>query len=489
LIFNLTFILGISIKIMQTEYQSREYRGRKPSTSTVSADRVPPQALDVERTILGSMLIDSATVDIALEFLREDNFYSEAHAKIFICMRELSDKNSPVDMLSVAEKLRQKGWLEAVGAEGYLSELAGNVVTVGNMQYYTSILLEKSTLRQLISAAGEITTDCFSSDRSAQEVLDAAEGKIYGIAESRVKNRVESVGDLLKPLWEEINNFAKGEFTGVPTGFTKLDEMTTGLQKGDLVIIGGRPSMGKTAFCLSVALNASVRAGVPTAIFSLEMSKSALMLRMLCAEACVNMHSLRSGRLPKPDYRQLGLAAGPLSTAQLFIDDTSSITALELRAKARRLKSQHNLGLIIVDYLQLMSPNVKSDSFQQDIAQISRSLKAVAKELEVPVVALSQLSRESEKRTGKHRPQLSDLRDSGAIEQDADLVMFVYRDEVYNPESLDNRGKAEIIIGKQRNGPIGTADVAFIKDYLKFADVSERTDIPAAPDTVIPEVS
>ena len=472
---------------MQTEYQRQgEYRGRKPTTA--SADRIPPQALDVERTVLGSMLIDSAAVDIALEFLAEDSFYSEAHTKIFICMRELSDKNSPVDIITVGEKLRQKEWLESVGAEGYLSELAGNVATAGNMQHYAEILREKATLRQLISAAAEITTDCFTGERNAQEVLDAAEGRIFSISDARVKNKVESVGQLLPGTFELINSF-DGTFSGVPTGFADLDMMTTGLQKSDLVIIGGRPSMGKTAFCLSIALNASVRAGRSTAIFSLEMSKSSLMLRMVCSEARVNMHSLRSGKLPRADYPKLSQFAGPLYQAPLYIDDSSAITTLELRAKARRLKKLHSLDLIIVDYLQLMTPSVKSESFQLDIAQISRSLKAVAKELDVPVVALSQLLRAPLQRTGNHRPQLSDLRDSGAIEQDADLVMFVYRDEVYNPENLENRGKAEIIIGKQRNGPIGTVEVAFFADYARFADKSELTDRPVAPEQIIPEGS
>jgi len=471
---------------MQTQHKNREYGSRKPSP--VSAEFVPPQALNVERTVLGSMLIDSTAVDIALEYLREDSFYSEAHTRIFICMRELSDKNSPVDFVTVAEKLREKEWLEAVGAEGYLSELAGNVATAGNVKRYAEILLEKSTLRQLISAAAEITTDCFSSEREAQEVLDAAEGKIFSISEKRVKNKFESVGQLLQGTFELINSF-DGTFSGVPTGFADLDMMTTGLQKGDLVIVGGRPSMGKTAFCLSIALNASVRAGRSTAIFSLEMSKSSLMLRMVCSEARVNMHSLRSGKLPRADYPKLSQFAGPLYQAPLYIDDSSAITTLELRAKARRLKKLHSLDLIIVDYLQLMTPSVKSESFQLDIAQISRSLKAVAKELDVPVVALSQLSRAPLQRTGNHRPQLSDLRDSGAIEQDADLVMFVYRDEVYNPENLENRGKAEIIIGKQRNGPIGTVEVAFFADYARFADKSELTDRPVAPEQIIPEGS
>jgi replicative DNA helicase len=441
------------------------------------ADRVPPQAVDVERTILGSMLIDGAAADAALEYLSGDHFYLEAHSKIFSCMVELLNANIPVDIRIMAEKLRNKGWLEDIGSEGYLGELAENVATSGNIRHYASIVREKATLRQLISAAAEITTDCFSNDREAQEVLDAAEGKIFDISESRIRNKLEHIGLLLPHTFDEIENYAKGGASGVPTGFARLDEMTTGLQKTDLVIVGGRPSMGKTAFCLSIALHASVKAGYPTAIFSLEMSKSQLVQRMLCAEAQVNMHALRSGTLPKRDYPKLNIAAGRLSPAPLYIDDTPAITVLELKAKARRLKAQNDLALIIVDYLQLMSPSVKTDSIQQDISQISRSLKSVAKELDVPVIALSQLSRAVEQRSGDKRPQLSDLRESGAIEQDADVVMFVYRAEKYE-ETPDNEGKAEIIVGKQRNGPTGIVNVAFIKEFAKFENLSDRTDVP-----------
>jgi len=456
---------------------------RKTLPSASSADRVPPQALDVERTILGSMLIDSVAVDAALEVLNEDSFYSEAHSKIFICAQELSAVGVPVDIVTVSEKLRQKGWIEDVGAEAYLSELAENVATAGNVQHYASIVHEKAVLRQLISAAADITTDCFSSDREAQEVLDTAEAKIFSISESRVKNRPDHIKQLLPDTFKRIETYegAKG-VTGIPTGFAKLDEMTAGFQNSDLIIVGGRPSMGKTSLCLSMALHAAVKAGRPTAIFSLEMSKDQIAERLLCAEARVNMHALRSGMLPKRDYPRLSIAAGPLSAAPIYIDDTPGITVLELRAKARRLKAQHGLALVIVDYLQLMNPSVKTESTQQDISQISRSLKGVAKELNLPVVALSQLSRAVEQRSGDHRPQLSDLRDSGAIEQDADIVMFVYREEKYNTDSEDSRGKAEIIIGKQRNGPVGKVDVAFFSDYARFADISEMAKMPGAPE-------
>ncbi|MCL2218693.1 MAG: replicative DNA helicase [Chitinispirillia bacterium] len=467
--------------------EKKESRIRKtPAPAAHFADRVPPQAKEVERTILGSMLISESSVDVAIEQLRDDYFYADAHKKIFICMRELSEKSTPVDTITVAEKLRQKEWIEAVGTEAYLAELAGNVVTSGNIQHYASIVREKAVLRQLIDAAGEITTDCFDPGRPVQEVLDAAEGKIFGIAESRESNKPETIGELMPRIFDLIETYkAGGSVSGVPTGFTKLDRMTTGFHGGDLVIIGGRPGMGKTSFCLSIALNASVRAGYGVVIFSLEMPKEQLVQRMLCSEARVNMHSLRSGTLPSNEYGKLAKAAGPLYEAPLYIDDTAGISVLDLRAKARRIQLQmkgKKLGLLIVDYLQLMRPTVASDSIQQDISMISRTLKAVARELNVPIIALSQLNRSLEQRKeDDRRPKLSDLRESGAIEQDADVVMFVYREEVYKKDQPDLEGKAEIIVEKQRNGPTGKVDVAFIKGFASFEDakiLSDHHDLP-----------
>jgi replicative DNA helicase len=432
-------------------------------------DRVPPQALDVERTVLGSMLIDGNASVTAMEKLTEDCFYSTANKRLFICLRDMFEKSIPADVLTLAEELRKKSWLESVGAEPYLAELVDNVATSANIEHHVKILLEKNTLRSLISTAAEITTTCFSSEGEAQEILDNAEAKIFSISESRIKNTFESLGQLLPRTFQDIETYSKGGIQGIPTGFKDLDELTSGFQRSDLIIIAGRPSMGKTAFALSIALHASALTKFPTAIFSLEMSKSQLAQRMLCAEARINMHQLRSGKLPHKELPKLSLAAGPLSEAPLFIDDTPGITVLELRAKARRLKAQHNLSFIIIDYLQLMSSSGPSESRQQEISQISRSLKGIAKELDLPVVALSQLSRAVEQRGGDHRPQLSDLRESGAIEQDADVVMFVYRDEVYNKDlPEDEKGKAEIIIGKQRNGPIGKIDVTFVRDYARF---------------------
>jgi replicative DNA helicase len=445
----------------------------KPTATTVT-DRIPPQALDVERTVLGSMLIDGQAASTVFEFVTENAFYAAANQKIFICMREMFEKNMPIDVITLADALRKKQWLEAVGEETYLGELAESIATSANIEHYAMILREKSTLRTLISTAAEITTDCFNTELDSQEVLDKAESRVFDIAESRIKNRFETVKQLLPRTFEDIDGYAKGSFKGILTGFTELDEMTTGLQRGDLVIIAGRPSMGKTSFALSIAMNAAIHQKHPTAIFSLEMSKQQLAQRMLCAEARVNMHLLRSGKLSKRDYPRLSLAAGPLSEAPLYIDDTPGISVLEVRAKARRLKAQSNLSCVIIDYLQLMGSTGRVESRQQEISQISRSLKGVAKELDVPVVVLSQLSRAPEQRSENHRPQLSDLRESGAIEQDADLVMFVYRDEVYNKEDESVKGRAEIIIGKQRNGPIGIVNVAFLKDYAKFDNLTER---------------
>jgi replicative DNA helicase len=447
---------------------------RDKTTASTVTDRIPPQALDVERTVLGSMLIDAQAAATVFEFITENAFYSAANQKIFTCMREMFEKNIPIDVITLADALGKKQWLEAVGEEAYLGELAESIATSANIEHYAKILREKLTLRTLISTAAEITTDCFNTELDSQEVLDKAESRVFDIAESRIKNRFETLGQLLPRTFEEIDGYAKGSFKGILTGFAELDEMTTGLQRSDLVIIAGRPSMGKTSFALSIAMNAAIHGKHPTAIFSLEMSKQQIAQRMLCGEARVNMHLLRSGKLPKRDYPRLSLAAGPLSEAPLYIDDTPGITVLEVRAKARRLKAQYNLSCVIIDYLQLMGSSVMVESRQQEISQISRSLKGVAKELDVPVIVLSQLSRAPEQRTGNHRPQLSDLRESGAIEQDADLVMFVYRDEVYNKEDDQVKGTAEIIIGKQRNGPIGTVNVAFVKDFARFENLTER---------------
>jgi replicative DNA helicase len=445
--------------------------------TNTATEKVPPQSLDVERTVLGSILIDNRAAAKAIELLSPENFYATQHKRIFICMREMFAKSVPIDILTVAEELRKHQWLNEVGEEAYLNELTESVATSANIEHYTQIVREKSTLRRLISASADITTDCFSQQKDTGDILENAQQKIFDIAQSEIKGDYTKIEQLLPKAFKEIETYSKkGGGSGIRSGFDSLDDMTSGFQKGDLIIVAGRPSMGKTALCLDFAIHAALHTDppTPTLIFSLEMSSMQIVQRMLCSQAHINMHKLRSGKLSRDEHPRLSLAAGPLSQAPLFVDDSTGISPLELAAKARRLKAQHGLGLIIVDYLQLMSSVSRAESRQQEITQISRSLKNTAKELEVPVISLSQLSRAVEQRGGDHRPQLSDLRESGAIEQDADMVIFVYRESRYKKEEdVDGReGVAELIIGKQRNGPVGKVEVAFVEEYAKFENLS-----------------
>ncbi len=452
------------------------------SNKAAPSVKVPPQALDIERTVLGSMLIDANALDTAMEVLTEECFYATPHRNIFICMWEMVKHDIPVDIITLTEELRKKEWLEIVGSEAYLSELVENVATSANIEYHSKILQSKAVLRALITTTAEITTDCFSPEADAKEVVDKAESQIFKIADANIKNRPEQLRELLSTTFEDIERYGKeGGIMGVKTGITKLDELTTGFHASDLVILAARPGMGKTALCLSIALHAAVHASnrTPTVVFSCEMSKAQLVQRMLCAEGKIDIHRLRAGKLTKQERNNLGMAAGPLYDSPIYIDDTPGINVMEIRAKCRRLKARGQLGMVIIDYLQLMGVADKSENRQQEISTISRSLKALAKELEIPVMALSQLSRAVEQRTGSHRPQLSDLRESGAIEQDADVVLFIYREAVYirNTKGIDSEeyqdalNKAEIIIGKQRNGPVGHADVSFIDQFASFGNL------------------
>jgi replicative DNA helicase len=451
--------------------------------NTVLSGRVPPQAVDVERTVLGSMLIDGNACDAAIEILSgeagggEDCFYVTSHRRIFSCIQSMLQNNIPVDIITLAEELRKKSWLESVGSEGYLSELVENVATSANIAYHARLLVSKAMLRQMISVSAEISTECFDADAEARTIIDRAESKIFQISETRGLGKgFESIRQLVPRTFEDIERYGKeGGFHGVETGFTKLDEMTTGLHKGDLAIVAGRPGMGKTSFALSIAVNAAARSRNKTviAIFSLEMSKEQLVQRMLCAEAKIDMHKLRSGKLSAVERNQLSMHANTLYEAPIFIDDSPSLNIMEIRAKSRRLKVRENLGMIIIDYLQLMSSVDHAENRQQEISQISRGLKAIAKELGLPVIALSQLSRAVEQRGGDKKPQLSDLRESGAIEQDADLVMFVYREWIYKREAEELRRVADIIIGKQRNGPTGEIRLSFIPEYTQFDNLDE----------------
>jgi replicative DNA helicase len=436
------------------------------------AQRLPPQNLEAETSVLGAVLLENEALNRVLEILKEDDFYRNAHRRIFSAILHLYEHSDPVDLITLSEVLKTRGELDDVGGVAYLNSLVNGVPTAANISYYAKIIKEKALLRKLINRTTEIVSQSYSISGDVDEFIDQAERTIFEISEDRVRPSFYPIKDLIKSSFKTIERLYEKRqlITGVPTGFQRLDELTSGLQPSDLIIIAGRPSMGKTALALNIAQNASVQAAIPAAIFSLEMSKEQLALRMLCSEAKVDAHRLRGGFLSEADWPKLTRAAGSLSEAPLFIDDTPGLSALEMRAKTRRLKIEHNLGLVIVDYLQLMRGRARADSREQEISDISRSLKALAKELSIPVIALSQLNRRVEER-GDKRPQLSDLRESGAIEQDADVILFLYREEVYN-KSEENRGKAEIIIGKQRNGPTDKVDLAFLDKYTRFENLS-----------------
>jgi replicative DNA helicase len=433
--------------------------------------KLPPQNIEAEQSILGGVLIENDALNTIIEFLEDGDFYREAHQKIFKCMIALSEKNEPLDLITLTNELKKKKELEEIGGASYLAGLVESVPTAANIAYYAKIVKEKSILRKLISTATAIVTQSYQEGKNLEDFLDEAEQAIFRISENQVRPAFYPIKEIVKESFKVIERlYEKKELiTGVPSGFKDLDRKTAGFQNADLIIVAGRPSMGKTALCLNIAQHAAINVKIPTAIFSLEMSKEQLAIRMLCSEARVDSARLRSGFLGESDWPKLTMAAGALSDAPIFIDDSAAISVLELRAKARRLKADRGLGLVIVDYLQLMRGRSGAERREQEISEISRSLKALAKELNIPVIAISQLSRKAEDRPGR-KPQLSDLRESGAIEQDADVIIFIYRDEVYNPDS-DQRGTAEVIIGKQRNGPTGKADLSFISEFTTFKDL------------------
>ncbi|MBC7357848.1 MAG: replicative DNA helicase [Desulfacinum sp.] len=443
--------------------------------------RVPPHQIEAEQSLIGGMLLDNSGLPAAMELLKGDEFYREAHRIIFRAMQDLFERNEPVDLITVTDLLQQRQELEAVGGAAYLASLTQLVPSAANVPTYAKIVSEKAILRRLIQVAGEISSWCYGAGKNAEEVLDRAESAIFAITENRIRNSYAPIKDVVKESIRTIESLQERRelVTGVPTHFRDLDKITSGLQPSDLIIIAGRPSMGKTAFALNIARNAAMKSGIPCAVFSLEMSKEQLAMRLLCSEARVDSQKVRTGFLSQQDCAKLLTAAGYFMEAPLFIDDTPAITTLELRAKARRLKMEHGIGMIMVDYLQLMRSREHSERRELEISDISRSLKALAKELNVPVVALSQLNRKVEERHDK-RPQLSDLRESGAIEQDADVIAFIYRDEVYNPESKD-KGTAEIIVSKQRNGPTGRVKLAYINSYTRFEDLAPEEGTLADP--------
>jgi replicative DNA helicase len=443
--------------------------------------KVPPQNLEAEQSVLGGILLENEAISKVLETLLPDDFYRESHRKIFNSMIELFEKNEPIDLITLTNQLKSMGHLDGVGGSAYLSSLVDSIPTAANITYYARIVKEKSVLRRLITTATEIVTRGYGDEDDVWDLLDEAEKSIFQIGESQIRPSFFKMKSILQESFKTIEKLyeSKEIVTGVPSGFNDIDKLTSGFQASDLIIIAGRPSMGKTAFCLNIAQHVSVEKNIPVAFFSLEMSKEQLVMRMLCSEAQVDAHRVRGGFLGETDWPKLTRAAGTLSEAPIFIDDTPALSVLEMRAKSRRIMAEHKLGLVIVDYLQLMRGRglstrgrAASESREQEISDISRSLKALAKELQIPVIALSQLNRRVEERTNK-RPQLADLRESGAIEQDADLIGFIYRDEVYNKgDDNPNKGIAEVIIGKQRNGPVGDVKLAFIDKYASFQNLA-----------------
>lgn len=436
-------------------------------------DKLPPQNLDAEMAVLGSMLLDEEAISVAVERLDSGCLYKDSHRKIFQAISDLFNANKAVDLITLIDALRKDGSLDEVGGASYLTSLANAVPTAANINHYANIVREKYILRTLINNSTKIISVCHESQGNIAEVVDTAERLIFEVSDRKNQGTYLHLKEIVKESIETIDRLYqnKAHVTGVPTGYIDFDLKTAGLQASDLIIIAGRPSMGKSAFALGIAEYAGVIEKVPTAIFSLEMSKEQLVQRMLCAHARVDAHKVRTGYLATSDWPRLTAAAGKLSEAPIFIDDTPAISVMELRAKARRLKSHHGIKLIILDYMQLMRGTSSSmESRQQEISEISRSLKALARELSVPVIAISQLSRAVESRTD-HRPQLSDLRESGAIEQDADVVVLILREEYYSP-SPDNQGVAEVIIAKQRNGPVGSLRLAFIKEFTRFDNLA-----------------
>jgi replicative DNA helicase len=440
------------------------------TTFQQTAQRVPPHSVEAEESVLGAMLLSEASISDVLEKLRSDDFYKPAHRLIFDAVVGLFGRGEAVDSVTVAEELRRMGHIEEVGGKPYLFHLVNSVPAASNASYYARIVEETALLRRMIEATQQAAAMAYESGDDVDHIVDNVEALIFAVAQRRLGDRFSHIRDLLHEHLEQVEalQLRGSNVTGVSTGFVDLDNLTSGLQPSNLIIVAARPSFGKTSFALNVAQQAATDHGVPVAIFSLEMSKMELVQRLVCAEALVDVQKLRTGNLTDQDWSRLATAVGRLADAPLYIDDSESVTVLEIRAKARRLKQKNGLGLVIVDYLQLMSGPRRSENRQQEISEISRSLKILARELQVPVIAVSQLSRAVEARQDK-RPMLADLRESGAIEQDADLVLFIYRDEVYNPESPD-KGTVEILLAKHRNGPVGRMKLTFLQHYTKFAN-------------------
>ncbi|WP_018130444.1 replicative DNA helicase [Effusibacillus pohliae] len=439
-----------------------------------SIERVPPQNIEAEQAVLGAVLIEPDALTVVSEILKPEDFYRTSHQKIFEGMIEVAENGEPVDIVTLTAHLQDTGQLEEVGGVSYLATLANTVPTAANADYYANIVKEKAVVRRLIKVATQIAASGYEGTDDVAGLLDEAERRIAELSNEKITRGFTPIKDILLTTFERIEFLYshKGGVTGIPSGYPDLDRLTSGFQKSDLIIVAARPSVGKTAFSLNIAQNVAVRAGVPVAIFSLEMSKEQLVQRILCAEATIDAGKMRTGFLDDDDWPKLTMAVSTLAEAPIFIDDTPGITVTEIRAKCRRLQQEHGLGMILIDYLQLIQGRGKSDNRQQEISDISRNLKMIARELDVPVIALSQLSRSVEQRQDK-RPMLSDLRESGSIEQDADIVAFLYRDDYYDPES-ERKNIIEIIIAKQRNGPTGKVELVFLKNFNKFVSLERE---------------
>ncbi|MFH1736655.1 MAG: replicative DNA helicase [Actinomycetota bacterium] len=437
-------------------------------------ERVPPHNLEAEESLLGAMLLSKDAIAEAQELVGAEDFYRETNQKIYTAILELEVAGEPADAITLAEALRKKDWLDDVGGKAYILELVNIVPTAANARYYATIVSQNSVLRKLIRAASEIAALGYSVPEDIEKVIDTAENLVYSVAHKGGTERFQPIGQLLTETYERLEKLAEkgSHVTGVPTGFDEFDKLTSGLQPSDFIVVAGRPGMGKTSFVLSVAEHVAVNEKLPVAIFSLEMSRHQLVQRMMCSEARVNAQSLRIGSLSEDDWLRLSAGMNRLHEAPIWIDDTANITMMSVRSKARRLDSKQHLGLIIIDYMQMMQAHSKSDNRQQEISEISRAMKILGRDLNVPVLAVSQLSRAVEARTDK-RPILADLRESGAIEQDADLVVFIYREDYYNKHS-DDKGVAEIIVSKHRHGPTGDIRLAFLKQYTKFVSLDVK---------------
>jgi replicative DNA helicase len=450
--------------------------------SDLYADRLPPQNIEAEQAVLGAIFLEPSSLTLASEILIPEDFYRATHQKIFNVMLKLNDLGKAVDLITVTEELAATKLLEDTGGVSYLSELAGAVPTAANIEYYARIVEEKSLLRRLIRTATGIASDGYSREDEVETLLSEAEKSILEVSQRKNAGAFHNIKDVLVRTYDniELMHNRVGDITGIATGFTELDRMTAGFQRNDLIIVGARPSVGKTAFALNIAQNVATKTDENVAIFSLEMGAEQLVMRMLCAEGNIDAQRLRTGSLTDEDWGKLTMAMGSLASTGIYIDDTPGVRVNDIRSKCRRLKQEHGLGMIMIDYLQLVLGSGRSgENRQQEVSEISRSLKQLARELQVPIIALSQLSRGVEQRQDK-RPMMSDIRESGSIEQDADIVAFLYRDDYYDKES-ENKNIIEIIIAKQRNGPTGTVQLAFVKEYNKFVNLEKRFE-----DSVIP---